>query len=71
MFVPLGCAEIVTMVCDGIIRWRNSICMKCKKQQGYDEYSCSVYQKDKNYRGGIPNEIWACEDADCLYYEKL
>lgn len=31
LFGPLSYAEMVSMMCDGIIRWRNSICIKCKK----------------------------------------
>ena len=70
MFVPLGCAEIVCIMCDGIIRWRNSCCINCKKQQGYGKCSCSVYQKDERHRGGIPNEIWAKTNAECPYFEE-
>ncbi len=70
MFGPLGCVEIVSMMCDGIIRWRNSICIRCKKQQGCEKYACSVYQKDYKYRSGIPNEIWARENAQCPYFEE-
>ncbi len=71
LFGPLGSAEIVTMICDGIIRWRNSICIKCKNQQNHDNYHCSIYPRTENPSSGIPNEIWAHEDADCFYYEKL
>lgn len=67
MFVPFGWAEALCMICDGIIRWRNSICIKCKMQQGYEKYSCSIYQKDEKQLGGIPNEIWANENAECPY----
>ena len=69
MFVPLGCAEMVTIICDGIIRWRNSICIKCKMQQGCGKYSCSIYQKDEKQLGGIPNKIWANENAECPFFE--
>ncbi len=51
MFVPLGCGEMVTIICDGIMRWRNSICIKCKKQQGCGKGCCSVYQKNKDCTG--------------------
>lgn len=71
MFVPLGCAEMVTIICDGIIRWKNSICIKCKMQQGFEKYLCSVYQENGKHLGGIPNEIWANEDAACPYYEPI
>lgn len=70
MFIPLGCAEIVTIMCDGIMRWRNSICIKCKKQQGCGRGCCSVYQQNENYTGGIPNDIWANENAKCPYFEE-
>lgn len=69
LFVPLGCGEMVWMICDGIIRWRNSICINCKKQQGYDKYCCSVYQKNEKHIGGIPNKIWANENAECPYVD--
>lgn len=69
LFYPLGYLEITTTMIDGIIRWRNSICVRCKKQQGYEQYSCSVHQKEE-YCGGIPNEIWAREDAQCPYFEE-
>lgn len=69
MFVPLGWAEALLMICDGIKRWRNSICIKCKMQQGCEKYSCSIYQKDEKQRGGIPNPIWANENAECPYFE--
>ncbi|MDE7298720.1 MAG: hypothetical protein K2N94_07810 [Lachnospiraceae bacterium] len=70
LFYPLGYLEITTIVIDGIIRWRNSICIRCRKQQGCDKYSCSVYQKDDEYRGGIPSEIWARGNAQCPYFEE-
>ncbi len=70
MFIPLGCAEMVSIVCDGILRWRNSICIRCKKQQGYNKHSCAIYQKDEKHLAGIPNEIWAKKDADCPYFEE-
>lgn len=70
MFGPLGCTEIVSIICDGILRWRNSICIRCKKQQRYDKYSCAIYQKDEKHLAGIPNEIWAKKDADCPYFEE-
>ncbi len=71
MFVPFGWSEALCMICDGIIRWRNSICMKCKMQQGFDKYLCSVHQENGKHLGGIPNEIWANEDAACPYYEPI
>lgn len=70
MFVPFGWAESLCMICDGITRWRRSICIKCKNQHGFGKYSCSVYQKDGKHLGGIPNEIWANENAECPYCEK-
>lgn len=69
LFYPLGYLEVTTIICDGILRWRKSICIGCKKQLGFGRYSCSVYQKDERHRGGIPNEIWANENANCPYYE--
>lgn len=69
LFGPLSCAEMVTIRCDGIIRWRNSICIKCKKQKGNAEYHCEIYPENKKHTG-IPNEIWAREDAQCLYFEE-
>ena len=69
MFVPLGCAEIVSIMCDGIIRWRNSICIKCKKQKGNAECHCEIYPENEEHTG-IPNEIWAREDAQCPYFEE-
>ena len=69
MFVPLGCAEIVSIMCVGIIRWRNSICIKCKKQKGNPECHCEIYPENEEHTG-IPNEIWAREDAQCPYFEE-
>lgn len=65
MFVPLGWGEALCMICDGITRWRNSICIRCEKQRGYDKHSCSVYQE---YPDRIPNEIWASDNPDCPYF---
>lgn len=70
LFYPLGYLEMTTIINDGIIRWRNSCCINCKKQQGYNKYCCSVYQKDERHRGGIPNEIWAKKNAECPYFEE-
>lgn len=70
MFVPLGCAERVTIICDGIVRWRNSICIKCQQQSGHEKFCCSVYQKNEKHLGGIPNEIWAKENANCPYFQE-
>ena len=70
MFGPLSCAEMVTMICDGIIRWRNSICMKCNRQKGKKKCRCEMYPGNEEHTGGIPNEIWAHEDAKCPYFEK-
>lgn len=67
MFVPLGCAEIVGMVCDGITRWRKSNCFRCKKKQGKEH--CEIYPENENSVGGIPSEIWAFENANCSFYE--
>ena len=71
MFVPLGWAEALFIICDGIRRWRISICIKCKMQQGCGKYSCSIYQTDEKQRGGIPNAIWANEKAECPYFEPM
>jgi len=70
LFYPLGYLEMIMMICDGIIRWRNSICINCKRQQGYGKYCCSVYQRDEKCLGGIPNQIWADEHAECPYFER-
>lgn len=69
LFYPLGYLEMTTMILDGITRWRKSICIKCKWQQGYDKYCCSVYQKNEKQLGGIPNKIWANENAECPYFQ--
>lgn len=62
MFVPLGCAEMVTMICDGIIRRRNAICTQCKKAKSLRE--CEIYENK------IPKEIWTTgKDAICDYFE--
>lgn len=71
MFVPLGCAETVTIMCDGIIRWRNSICIKCKKQEGFEKFSCSIYHKNEKLTGGIPNKIWASDNICCPHFEEV
>lgn len=68
LFYPFGYLEMVTIITDGIIRWRNSICIRCKRQQGCNRYSCSIYQKDDKQLGGIPNKIWANGNAECPYY---
>ena len=70
LFYPLGYLEMLTMICDGIIRWRNSICMKCNRQKGKKKYRCEMYPGNEEHTGGIPNEIWAHEDAKCPYFEK-
>ena len=65
MFVPLGCAEIVGIMCDGLERQLRAICSDCKKRDaGKYSNSCQIYP------GGIPSEIWANEDAECPYYEE-
>lgn len=64
LFYPIGYLEMLTIIVDGITRWRNSICVKCKKQQGCTKALCSVYPE------GIPNNIWADENADCSDFEK-
>lgn len=69
LFGPLSYAEMISIRCDGIIRWRNSICIRCKKQKGYKDCCCEIYPKDKQYNF-IPNEIWAREDAQCPYFEE-
>ncbi len=71
MFGPLSCAEMVTIMCDGIIRWRNSICINCEKQKGNEQYCCEVYPEDEEYTGGIPNEIWANENANCPHFQAI
>lgn len=69
LFYPLGYLERATIIIDGIRRWRNSICVKCKKQQGCDKYCCSIYQKNEKHLGGIPNAIWANKNAECPYFQ--
>jgi len=71
LFYPLGYLEMLTMICDGIIRWRNSICIKCRRQSGFNKYSCSVYQKNEKCLGGIPNEIWAHKNANCPHFQAI
>lgn len=64
MFVPLGCAEIVGIMCDGLGRRLRAVCFDCKKRtDGKYSDSCQIYSD------GIPNEIWAHEDAECPYHE--
>lgn len=70
LFYPLGYLEMTTIIIDGIMRWRNSICIKCRQQKGYDKFSCSIHQKKEKHTGGIPNEIWANKDAMCPYFEE-
>lgn len=71
LFWPLGYMEPLCMIVDGILAWRRSSCIKCKKQQGYKEYTCNVYsQNEKGISNSIPNEIWANEDAKCPYFEE-
>lgn len=66
-FVPLGWAECVYMICDGITRWKNSICIHCGKMQGHER--CEIYPGYTKDTKGIPAEIWAHEDAQCPYFE--
>lgn len=69
LFYPLGYLETITIILDGIHRWRNSICIKCKKQKGNTKCHCEVYPENEKHTG-IPNEIWAREDAQCPYFEE-
>lgn len=69
LFYPLGYLERATIIIDGIIRWRNSICKNCIRQKGYEKYSCSVYKENKNFTGGIPSVIWASDNPECPYFE--
>lgn len=69
LFYPLGYIEIASMMLDGIVRWKNSICIKCKKQHGFEKYTCAMHQKGRDSIGGIPNEIWANENAQCQYHD--
>lgn len=69
LFYPLGYLEITTMVVDGIIRWRKSICAKCKRQQDYDRCCCSIYPGNEDFTGRIPSEIWSNEEAECPFFE--
>lgn len=71
MFGPLSCAEMVTIICDGIIRWRNSICIKCNRQKGKKKYRCEMYPGNEEYTGSIPNEIWANENANCPHFQAI
>lgn len=67
LFTGLGYGEVLCIICDGIKRWRSSICIRCKKTTS--KYSCEIYEKKKDHTNGIPAEIWAHEDAECPYYE--
>lgn len=71
LFVPLGLAERVCIICDGIKRWRMSICSVCRRtnHEKYP-YSCEIYKKNKVSDKGIPSEIWAKENAECAYFEE-
>lgn len=69
LFGPLSYAEMVSIRCDGIIRWRNSICIRCKRQEGNTKCHCEVYPENEKHTG-IPNEIWARENAQCPYFEE-
>lgn len=66
LFVPLGCAEVVTIICDGLWRMKNSICFNCKRRHGkkYDG-ECEIY----SYPEGIPKEIWNVPDGKCPHYK--
>lgn len=64
MFVPLGLAEVVGIMCDGLERRLKAVCFDCKKRtDGKYSGSCQIYPD------GIPNDIWAHEDAGCPYHE--
>lgn len=67
LFYPLGYLERTTIIVDGITRWRNSACYKCKRKMG--KYQCEIYPGNKNSAGGIPNEIWAGKETECPYFE--
>lgn len=69
LFIPLGWAESVCVVCDGIKRWRKSICYRCKRREDV-KYSCEIYKKSKNSDKGIPSEIWAGENAECPHFKR-
>lgn len=72
MFVPLGWGECIGMMCDGIRRWRRSICIRCKKSEAFREQAkkhlCEIYPGNEWHAVGIPNEIWAHENAECPYF---
>lgn len=73
LFYPLGYLEITTIINDGIIRRRKSICNKCRRKHGEKAYFCDIYPEEKEVRpgtGGVPAEIWAKENAQCPYFEK-
>ena len=40
------------------------------RQKGKKKYRCEMYPGNEEHTGGIPNEIWAHEDAKCPYFEK-
>lgn len=72
LFVPLGYMEQATMICDGIIRWRRSLCYQCKRREKEEHsYSCEIYRKRTLFDRGIPSEIWAMQHAECPYYERM
>lgn len=69
LFVPFGWAESVCMICDGIRRWRKSICFKCKRKSKNKKGCCEIYPQNKDMTGGIPTEVWTVENSECQYFE--
>ena len=62
MFVPLGCAEQVSMICDGLSRWQAYLCYQCSRvMKDAQTHTCEIYGD------GIPSEIWARRDVECPY----
>lgn len=64
LFYPLGYIEMATIMVDGITRWKKSICIRCERQQNYQNKCCELYPQ------GIPPEIWAADNAKCNDYKK-
>lgn len=63
LFVPLGWAESVCIICDGIKRWRASVCYGCSRKRS--KYLCDIYDGENGEE--IPAEIWARDNAECPF----
>lgn len=64
---PLGPSEITCMICDGITRWRESICYRCKRKR--KKFCCEIYPGSEDFTNRIPSEIWSNDDAKCSFFE--